>query len=131
MRVARGEEARGNAWAEAVDLNDEPKPLHYVDLAMADVEPGEPNVGPEERTVWLRWTAPGSGSLSITTAESDFYMFAYTGSGLENLMLARDGGLFVGESFNLAVEEGQTYYLQVKNYDLYSSGRGELSWTLQ
>jgi hypothetical protein len=53
----------------------------------ASREPGEPSIGGVGHSIWLRWTAPASGQLSVTTQGSSYspYLAAYTGSTVANL----------------------------------------------
>jgi len=94
-----------------------------VDTFTATREPGEPETscsfGEVERTVWYRITVQQSGyiSTSVSTVDGDFapaVIGAYQGTSLASLTeVACVSPYFEGpSSFAIAVEAGETYYIQ-------------------
>ncbi len=100
-------------------------------------ETGEPGHGGAggSASVWYRWIAPSSGTLSVTTEGSSFdtLLGAYTGSAVESLstLAANDdtpgGGL--SSSITFHVTAGTTYYLAVDGYGGWK-GASVLNWSL-
>ena len=92
-------------------------------------EPGEPNHAgnPGGKSIWWRWTAPGSGAVTISTAGSTFttLLAVYTGPNVSNLVhIASDinstGGTNRSRvSFNAIA--GATYHIAVDGYNGASS----------
>ncbi len=92
-------------------------------------EAGEPHHAGEisGTSVWWRWTAPGSGSMTITTAGSNFdtLLGVYTGSSVSGLstIASNDdtpgGGGTSAVTFNAT--SGTTYFIAVDGWD-YDSG---------
>ncbi|MCM2276348.1 MAG: immunoglobulin domain-containing protein [Candidatus Didemnitutus sp.] len=100
----------------------------------ANKEAGEPNHAPSEpggASIWWRWTANASGSISATTAGSNFdtLLASYTGSSVSTLtqLAANDDVVAPADdpsptrprtsriSFN--VTSGTTYYLAVDGWE--------------
>jgi hypothetical protein len=92
----------------------------------ATKEVGEPNHAPSEpggASVWWRWTAPAAGSLTVTTAGSDYdtLLAAYTGSAVNALtqLAANDdvaSGVDRTSSITFAVTAGTVYHLAVDGW---------------
>ena len=104
----------------------------------ATVEPGEPALDTPGTgggaTVWYRYDAPGSGSLTVDTFGSSFdtVLTAYSGStlsGLSRIVFNDDASSTLQSSINFNVTSGGTYYLRVASY---GSSRGSiaLKWSL-
>lgn len=102
----------------------------------ATKEAGEPNhVSSGGRSVWFRWTAPASGTVTIDTVGSNFdtMLAAYTGSSVSSLtrMASNDdinysGGILQSRvSFNASA--GTIYSIAVDGYG-GASGSITLNW---
>ena len=104
----------------------------------ATKESGEPNhagnVG--GKSVWYRWQAPGTGTVTITTAGSNFdtILGVYTGTSVSSLTLITSndddpngGGLHSRVSFNST--SGTTYRIAVDGFN-GASGNITLNWSL-
>jgi hypothetical protein len=93
----------------------------------ATKETGEPNHAPNEAggaSVWWRWTAPASGSITAVTANSNFdtLLAAYTGSAVGSLtQLAGnddvDPGVVRTSTITFNVTSGTTYYFAVDGWE--------------
>lgn len=89
----------------------------------ANREAGEP-VHPDSSggaSVWWAWTAPGAGSVTITTAGSSFdtILAVYTGSSLSTLtriVYDDDSGPGVTSQVTFNAVSGQTYRIMVDGY---------------
>jgi hypothetical protein len=110
-------------------------------------EAGEPTAhvsGAGLRSVWYRWTAPSTSSVTITTAGSGFdtVLAVYTGSSVNGLTLVPNGnnddipdvnGVHdVTSSVTINVTAGQTYQIAVdgfNNGDGGGTGSLQLNWT--
>jgi alpha-tubulin suppressor-like RCC1 family protein len=96
----------------------------------ATKEPGEPNHATDEpggSSVWWKWTAPGPGSMTITTAGSSFdtLLAAYTGSAvtaLSQIASNDDMQTYVirTSSITFATTTGTTYYIAVDGWDAWT-----------
>ncbi len=93
----------------------------------AGKEAGEPNHAPDEpggASVWWKWTAPGNGSLTVTTAGSlfDTMLGAYTGAAVNSLtqLSANDdieSGVRRTSVATIDVTGGTTYYFAVDGWE--------------
>jgi hypothetical protein len=93
----------------------------------ASKEHNEPFHGPDEpggASVWWKWTAPASGSVTVTTAGSsmDTLLAAYTGSSVESLhqLASNDdvqSGVVSTSAITFPVTGGTTYHLAVDGWD--------------
>ena len=92
-------------------------------------EPGEPNHAgnPGGKSIWWRWTAPGSGAVTLTTAGTPFntLLAVYTGSDVANLTwIASDnasGGLTGRSLLQFNALAGTTYHIAVDGFNAASS----------
>ncbi|MCI0351730.1 MAG: hypothetical protein L0Z53_20105, partial [Acidobacteriales bacterium] len=92
-------------------------------------EPGEPNHAgnPGGKSIWWRWTAPGSGPVTLTTAGSAFntLLGVYTGPSVSNLtMIASDnasGGTTNRSIVHFNAVAGTAYNIAVDGYNGASS----------
>lgn len=92
----------------------------------ATVEVGEPtSTTSMSASVWFRWTAPASGTLTLTTAGSsyDTGLGVYTGTAVNALMLRAsnddenlDAGILTSR-LSMSVVAGTTYAIQVSGYN--------------
>ena len=103
----------------------------------ASTEAYEPRHHPgakNHRTVWLKWTAPDYGTMSINTAGSAFdsVLAAYTGTSLTNLQLVAnddDSGGYENARFAFYARAGTTYSFVVSSADS-AGGNIVLAWNL-
>jgi hypothetical protein len=92
-------------------------------------EPSEPNHAgnPGGKSIWWRWIAPGSGSVTITTAGSTFntVLGVYTGTAVSSLtQIGSDnnsGGTTNRSIVQFSAVVGTTYYIAVDGYNGASS----------
>jgi len=106
----------------------------------ATKEPGEPNPIPNNTggaSVWYRWTAPGTGSTTITTIGSSFdtILAVSTGSSVSALTSVASNDDLSGSSTQSSVTfsaaAGTTYRIVVdgwRNGPVTASGSITLSW---
>ncbi len=99
--------------------------------AEATAENGEPNHAgyAASKSLWWRWTAPSSGSVTISTAGSSFdtVLGVYTGSAVDALTpIASDNNSTsaVTSAVRFATSAGATYYIAV---DGFASANGNIS----
>lgn len=96
----------------------------------ASTEAYEPRHHPSaknHRTVWLKWTAPDYGRMTINTAGSAFdsILAAYTGTSLTNLQLVAnddDSGGFENARMTFYAHAGTTYSFVVSSADRDGGG---------
>lgn len=89
------------------------------DNTYATREPGEPTQG--VRSIWWSWSAPTSGTYTVTAAVHNFrpYLFVYTGSQLTNLtLLGSDIGGDLDRTAQVVLQaaEGTSYSMAVTTY---------------
>ena len=113
----------------------------------ATKEPGEPNHAGDVggKSVWYRWTAPGSGTVTFTTANSDFdtLLAVYTGRSanantVRTLRLVAsndDEDILLTSSVEFQATAGVTYYIAVDGYNYQDGFNGDeghvvLDWDL-
>ncbi len=107
----------------------------------ATQETGEPEHDPagfpSSRSVWYRWQAPASGSVTITTLGSatdfDTMLAIYTGNSVNALVTVGknddiDLGVITESSVTFTATAGVTYRIAVDGYD-NASGNFVLNWT--
>jgi hypothetical protein len=95
-----------------------------VNTTRATKEHNEPNHGGNDggRSVWYRWTAPGEGSVSLTTLGSDFdtLLGVYTGGHVGDLTLVAsnddDPGGGSHSAVNFAARADVTYHVAIDGY---------------
>ena len=80
-----------------------------------------------ETSVWWRWTAPGSGPVTIGTFGSNFdtLLAAYRGSSLSGLILVAnndDAGTGFTSQISFFATAGTTYQIAVDGYDYATGG---------
>ncbi|MDP3208442.1 MAG: immunoglobulin domain-containing protein, partial [Rhodoglobus sp.] len=108
--------------------------------ATATGEPGEPShskegTGTTKSSIWYRWTAPQSGTVTFDTTGSNFseQIAVYTGSsvtGLTRLAWGNSGGSNYPVRLPVPVTAGTTYVIAAASqYD--NRGDLTLSWQLQ
>jgi hypothetical protein len=102
----------------------------------ANKESGEPNHAGNAggKSVWWKWTAPGSGSTTINTFSSSFdtTMGVYTGSSVGSLTTIGsndDSGGGYQSAVTFTATSGTTYYVAVDGYN-GASGNITLAWSL-
>jgi hypothetical protein len=106
----------------------------------ATKEPGEPSHSPDGnaggRSVWYRWTAPGSGQANLTTAGSNYdtLLGVYTGSSVSGLTLIVknddvQSGVITTSTVQFNAVSGTTYQIAVDGYD-GDQGNITLNFTL-
>lgn len=83
-----------------------------------------------DKSVWFAWTAPNSGSYSISVSSSSFYnpvLAIYTGSQLSSLSTASDvfGSGYYAQ-YTISAVAGQTYQILIDDY-YYTGGSYTLS----
>jgi hypothetical protein len=90
----------------------------------ATKQPGEPDHAgnPGGASVWWSWTAPISGDVFISTAESDFdtLLAVYTGGSLGSLQLVAENDnedrLTITSAVRFEAQAGQNYRIAVDGY---------------
>jgi alpha-tubulin suppressor-like RCC1 family protein len=94
--------------------------------AFATKEPGEPNHADNAggASVWWRWTAPSDGSMTITTAGSNFdtVLGIYTGGSVSGLSTIASNDdvqteVVVTSTVTFNASSGATYYIAVDGWD--------------
>ncbi|HOX01930.1 MAG TPA: leucine-rich repeat protein [Verrucomicrobiota bacterium] len=100
-------------------------------------EPNEPQHAgkPGGRSVWMRWQAPGTGTMRLTTAGSSFdtLMAVYTGDTLAGLVPVasdEDSGGYLTSALAFRAVAGQAYQIAVDGFD-GASGRILLEWQFE
>ena len=99
----------------------------------ATAELGEPNHSPDTpggtRSVWYQWQSPGSGSVTVTTAGSDFdtVLAVYTGTAVNGLTLLGKNddvvsGTEVTSTVTFTATAGTIYRIAVDGYNNGGSG---------
>ncbi len=115
------------ANAISINVNNGTTQMNGTNVA-ATAEAGEPsNAGePARRTVWWKWSAPGPGTMTVTTLGSNFdtVLGVHTGSsisGLTTLAFNDDvqSGVVRTSSVTLNGTGGTTYYIAVDGWDGY------------
>lgn len=105
-----------NAFSAAVTLS---QGTVAGSTAGATAEPGEPDHFGEGRTVWYRWTAPGTGGTKVSVCGSSNFVAVYTGASVAGLTLVTDGGC----DRTWMAKAGVTYRVAVANrYNLPDGG---------
>ncbi len=108
--------------------------------AFATKEAGEPSHSPDEnpggKSVWYRWTAPGSGTATLNTLGSNFdtLLAVYTGSSVSALTPITknddvDPGVVTISTVQFSAVAGTTYQIAVDGFDA-SQGNISLNFTL-
>ncbi len=108
--------------------------------AFATKEAGEPSHSPDGnpggKSVWYRWTAPGSGSVSLNTSGSNFdtLLAVYTGSSVDGLVAITKNddvtpGVVTISSVQFNAVAGTTYQIAVDGFDA-DQGNISLNFTL-
>ena len=153
------------AYGPKGDLFSNPIPIsgatgsHYIadnSAYTVELEPGEPDHtelahpgwGPSFRTIWFRWTAPGSGTMTFTAEtvvefEGDLYsdptfIAVYTGDTFNSLvqlgymeMELDENGDWIAEPIQLpvTVQQGTVYRIVVGKFYYEDPGSVDLSWS--
>jgi len=98
---------------------------NYISASNADAsaEPNEPVIEgiPASTSVWWTWTAPNSGTWTISTEGSDFdtLLGVYTGSALTNLSFVAsddDSGTYSTSVVIFRAIAGETYQIVVEGF---------------
>lgn len=79
--------------------------------AGATTQAGEPDHWGEARSVWYRWTAPGTGGTKVAACGSGHLVDVYTGSTVDGLTLVTPGGC----ERTWQAKAGTTYRIAVSN----------------
>jgi hypothetical protein len=118
MNITAG--ASNDYFSEAQPINSASATIDGENIA-ASYEPDEPFSAPNESraSVWYRWTAPGTGPVTVDTCTTDYdgVMGVYTGNAVNSLTrvaLMNNGcpsGLGAKVTFDAQV--GNTYNIQV------------------
>lgn len=90
------------------------------DNAGASYETGDPAPVFYGKSVWFSWTAPSSGTYTISVSSSFYFpsLGAFTGTQLSSLVRVNsDYGYADYASFNLTAASGQTYQIGVDDQD--------------
>ena len=117
--------ASGSLGASTAEASKEPgEPVH-----------GAPNVPSNNASIWYRWVAPATGTLTVSTAGSGFdtVLALYTGTSLNALAAVAsndDYGGTLQSRITPTVTAGTTYWLAVDGYTT-SRGAVALTWSLQ
>lgn len=99
----------------------------------AGKEPGEPDhpVDPGGRSVWYRWTAPGTGefTFSVGGSEIEILLGIYTGASLSALTLVASNDILGGlpNSATFPAVTGTTYSIAIDGYSR-QAGMFALNW---
>lgn len=114
----------GDDWISAFDLYGPYASVQATNVGFSK-EAGEPNHAgnPGGKSIWWRWTAPASGTASVSTRGSTFktLLAVYTGSDVASLVpVCSDYNTLGGTnrsnvSFN--AQAGETYSIAVDGYD--------------
>lgn len=89
----------------------------------ATKQSGEPNHGGNVggSSVWWKWTAPGNGSVILSTEGTGFdtIMAVYSGSSFSPLIAQNDDqdGTFLTSQVQFSATSGTTYYIAVDGYE--------------
>ena len=112
-----------NQFASAVALQGVTYLLGHGTNIGATLEPGEPRHDGQRHahSVWLAWTAPASGIVSVSTIGSDFdtLLAIYTGNTLTNLTTVEsddDSGTNHTSKLQFNAVVGTTYQIAVSGY---------------
>ncbi len=108
--------------------------------AFATKETGEPSHSPDGnpggKSVWYRWTAPGSGSATLNTLASNFdtLLAVYTGSSVDGLVAVVKNddvnpGVVTISSVQFNAVAGTTYQIAIDGFDA-DQGNISLNFTL-
>jgi hypothetical protein len=102
--------------------------------AGATKEPGEPNHGGNSggHSIWFRWTAPASGTVTIDTNGSNYdtLLGVWTGSavnGLTSVAQDDDSGAGLQSLVSFSATAGTTYRIAVDGWN-GASGNVTLNW---
>lgn len=103
-------------FANAVDMGTVSSFAGLGDCDLATTETGEPSIASGGRTVWWKWTCPGSGVIGAqfnVTHPGDHVLCVYTGSAVNALTNATSN--FIG-SVGFFPTPGTTYHIQVDTF---------------
>ena len=103
-------------------------------------EPNNPDSPTSIRSVWYRWQAPGTGSVTIDTLGSDFdtVLAVYTGSSVSGLTLVANNddavpNSVLTSSVTFSATQGTIYQITVNGFDnggsLGDTGNIKLNWS--
>ena len=101
--------------------------------AAASKEPGEPDHAGRSggASLWWRWTAPASATVTIDTAGSDFdtLLAVYTGAGVAALtaVASNDDAIGLRSEVRFTARQGVVYHVAVDGYDA-ATGSVVLNW---
>ena len=101
--------------------------------AGASKEPGEPDHAGRSggASLWWRWTAPASGTVTIDTAGSDFdtLLAVYTGGAVDVLtaVASNDDAVGLQSEVRFTAQQGVVYHVAVDGYD-GATGSIVLNW---
>ena len=118
------------ANAKSFDLNENTPFSDGLNNTNATIEDKEPNPqcgwGTKNRTVWYKFTPISSGSVSGNIAGNYPFIAVYTGTSIDSVIQTWCGA---GGEVNFPVLGGTTYYIQLGEMDIYSSGWLSISLT--
>jgi hypothetical protein len=124
LRETAGSAPPNNSFANAIQLSGLSAARTGDTNLGASLETGEPAVmdgAPTGRSIWYRWTAPSSGSLSLDTSGSSFdtLLGVYTGStvgALSEVAVNDDAASDLTSDLITEVVGGATYWIRVDGY---------------
>jgi len=108
------------------------------DISAYSTEPGEPNHSgyAEYQTVWYKWTAPGSGTMTFVAKSKDYYMVVavYEGASLSQVtrLAVNTQANWRDDTTSVAVsvDQGKTYRIVILPFGREATGGWfSLSWS--
>jgi TolB protein len=124
LRETQGAGPANDSFANAIPLDGRTATRTGDTNVGASLETGEPATvdgAPTGRSIWYRWTAPASGSLSLDTGGSSFdtLLAVYTGntvSDLTEVAVNDDDSSDLTSGLVTDVNGGTTYWIRVDGY---------------
>jgi hypothetical protein len=126
-------------FADAITLVGSPVTTSGSNVA-SSVEPGEPALFSDQRSVWYSWTAPATTNATFSACGSDYdgVLGVYTGATVDALTLleSNDDGCIgygmgggTGGVVQISVTAGTTYRVRVGGFNASSTGTVEFGIT--
>ena len=129
---------KGDYFADPIKIADASGSRVVADIHAYSTETGEPRHTnySQFHTVWYKWAAPGSGTMTFTTDLQGYnggtFIAAYTGNALSSLTrityCSYSNGQYP-EIISFSVEQGTTYYIVGMVSDSSCSGAFTLAWS--
>lgn len=142
---------KGDYFADPINISGASGTRVIDDNSDYTVEDGEPkhtlenySYWPQDHTVWYKWTAPGSGTMTFATkcsklsgntlSRKQTAVAAYTGNSLSSLTRKAfaaqpDSANEYSTSMDVVVEEGVTYYIVGMTMSATATGTFTLTWS--